>query len=160
MFSAPARSGTFVAIKVLLQIQSSGTLLPHTQQVHRSQSLVTCDGRASWRHYSALNLRNEPAAPLGCDGGRAFHNGGLAGSDALRPSPTANASNTDANARPLKCVSYCCLVSAAVQALHTPCTSIVNFSSRKPEGSLTRSFTGASESKSKSVMDRQRVQTR
>src|ERR1039458_8809564 len=47
MFSAPARSGTFVATKVLLQIQSSGTLLPHTQQVHRSQSLVTCDARGN-----------------------------------------------------------------------------------------------------------------
>ena len=43
MFSVPRRSGIFVAVKVLLQIQSSGTLLPHTQQVHRSQSLVTCD---------------------------------------------------------------------------------------------------------------------
>jgi len=45
MFSGSALSGMFVAVKVLLQIQSSGTLLPHTQQVHRSQSLVTCEGR-------------------------------------------------------------------------------------------------------------------
>ena len=45
MFRAPGRSGTFMAVKVLHQIQSSGTLLPHTQQVHRSQPSVTCDGR-------------------------------------------------------------------------------------------------------------------
>ena len=44
MFSAPKGSGMFMAVRALLPIQSSGTLLPHTQQVHTSQSLVTCDG--------------------------------------------------------------------------------------------------------------------
>src|ERR1035437_1571055 len=45
MVSRSGLSGMLVAAKFLLPIQSSGTLLPHTQQVHRSQPSVTCDGR-------------------------------------------------------------------------------------------------------------------
>lgn len=45
MFGAPGLLGWLWQVKLLLQIQSSGTLLPHTQQVHRSQPSVTCDGR-------------------------------------------------------------------------------------------------------------------